>query len=105
MHKRLLGAALAMGALLAGSQANHPTQSAATDTNPFESKGTSITFAGRPVPAKSVSFFNESDRTVVAMKACQMAEMGSPVRFPQVPLRRKVKYGKSRWRQIITNMK
>ncbi|MGI4823617.1 MAG: hypothetical protein ACRYFV_20590 [Janthinobacterium lividum] len=98
MHKRLLGAALAMSALLAGSQASQPAPSTATDNAPVEGKtvSVSVTVAGRTAPVKSVSFANQPEKTVVTVKARPLAAL-SPMRFIERSGRRKVKYGKCRW--------
>jgi hypothetical protein len=50
--------------------------------------------ARKPVPVKPAAPVAKQRVEVVARP---MALMGSPFRFPEVPTRRKVKYGRHRW--------
>lgn len=94
MHRRILGAALAMGALLAGQQATQPTSTAAT-AKQIDAMATSIEQAKqrKPAPTKPVAPAAAQRRVTVASPIIY----GPSRYFIEKPQRRKVKYGNRRW--------
>jgi hypothetical protein len=93
MNRRILGAALAMGALLAGQQA---TQTQPTAKN-IEDVATSVEQAKqhKSTPAKQQAPAPAQREVTVATRPLPM---GAPMHyFIEKPHLRKVKYGKRRW--------
>lgn len=95
MQRRILGAALAMGALLAGQQATQ-SQPAAEQAKLIAGMGRSIEQAKqhRPEPAKPA--VRATAPRQVVMRPSDFAG-GDSLRFFPVQERRKVKRGKHSW--------
>jgi hypothetical protein len=99
MHKCLLGTALAMSALFAGSQASQPTST---------SQGTNVQHV-RDLDKQLEPVSSQAQEPVHAKPADSLAKyiekaafrpvpvLDIPVRFTEKHSRRKVKYGRYRW--------
>jgi len=102
MHKSLLGAALAMGALLAGGQIGHVSQQASASQEPDLAKTRQVATESWPASVRTQKPGPTKPASLVAKQRVELiprslALLDAPVRFVERPGRRKVKYGKNRW--------
>jgi hypothetical protein len=104
MNKHFLSVGLGLAALFAGSQATttKPAQPNGTPKAPDLEQSRDMATKSWPADIRARKSAPVKPAAPVAKQRVEvvarpMALMGSPFSFPQVPTRRKVKYGKSRW--------